>query len=446
MMPRFPAPLALLPFILVSAHGHPLTQASPGTHGQELTLPAALRAAWSQQPGLQAGQALVDRARLDSEAASALLLPTLQAQAGWMRTDEPMMAFGMKLNQARIQAADFNPASLNHPKAVTGLGANVTLQQPLYAGGRITAARRATSAMADAESSLQAHRKQQVALAVVQAYFGAQAAAAGLTYAEDTLKTAQGTEAFVAARVQQGLMFRADLARVKAWRAQAEAALAEARRQEQSARSGLALLTGWAPTGHLSTPLDAPAPAAAAPAQRADLRAAAYQTDAARAYAQAVGGSLKPEVGLNLSVGTARETFSAPGGTWTTASVGAKWTFAFGDTKKTQAARAGARAAELSQRWQQAQAARETTEAEGAVGTAEAKVRAAAEGLAAAEEARELRQARHREGLTPLTELLDAESALAGARALRLGALLELRTAHAQRALALGSPVEGVEP
>ncbi len=424
-------PLAVIPLA---------AQTTPG-----LSLPEALRTAWSQQAGLQAGQAMADRARLEAEAAQALLLPTLQAQAGWMRTNEPMMAFGLKLNQARIQASDFNPASLNHPEAVSGLGGSLTLQQPLYAGGRITAARRAATALAASEAASQAHRKQQVALAVVQAYFGAQAAAAGVTYAEDSLKTAQGTEAFVAARVEQGLMLKADLARVKAWRAQAEANLAEARRQANSARSGVALLLGAPVPEALQTPLEAPAAGATpTPAQRSDLKAAALQTEAARAYAQAVGGSLKPEVGLSISAGAARETFGATGGSWTTASLGAKWTFALGDTKKTQAARAGARAAELAQRWQQAQAARETTEAEGAVTTAEAKVRAAQEGLAAAEEARELRQARHREGLTPLTELLDAESALQGARAFRLATLLELRTAHAQRALALGMPIEGV--
>ncbi|HJV21744.1 MAG TPA: TolC family protein [Holophagaceae bacterium] len=433
MTPRLLSAFAFLPFL-----------ASQPALAQDLSLPEALRSAWSRQLGLQAGQALVDKARLDADAADAMRLPTLQAQAGWMRTDEPMMAFGMKLNQARIAAPDFNPASLNHPDPVSGLGGSLTLSQPLYAGGRISAARRATSALASAEAAAQVHRKQQVALAVVQAYFGAQAAAAGVTYAEDTLKTAQGTEGFVAARVEQGLMLKADLARVKAWRAQAEAGLAEAQRQERSARSGLALLMGAPVPARLATDLAAPATLAATPGQRADLRAAALQTQAAQAYAQAVGGSLKPEVGLSLSAGAARESFGAPGGTWTTASLGAKWTFAWGDTRKAQAARAGARAAELAQAWQQAQATRETTEAEGAVTTAEAKVRAATEGLAAAEEARELRQARHREGLLPLTELLDAESALAGARAFRLATLLELRTAHAQRALALGTPIEGV--
>lgn len=411
---------------------------------QELPFPTAVRAAWTNNLALQAGQAQADAAHLQADAASSLRLPTLTAQAGWMRTDEPMMAFGMKLNQARIQASDFNPASLNHPDAVHGLGGSITLQQPLYAGGRIDAARRATDAMASAEAAQQARRKQEMAAAVVKAYFGAQAASAGVTYAEEAAKTAQATEAFVAARVEQGLMLKADLARVKAWRAQTDAQLAEARHRAFSARSSLSLLIGDLPYDHLSTPLDTTPEPASSAGVRSDLEASRLQAEAAKAQAQAVAGSFRPEVGLSLGVGASRETFGDPGGHWTTASIGAKWTFSFSDTRRTQAARASARAAELSLSWQRAVASREVSESKQAITTAEAKVKAADEALQAATEARDLRQARHREGLLPLTELLDAESALAGARALRLASLLDLRVARAESALASGTPVEGV--
>jgi outer membrane protein TolC len=66
--------------------------------------------------------------------------------------------------------------------------------------------------------------------------------------------------------------------------------------------------------------------------------------------------------------------------------------------------------------------------------------------VAASESARALRLARHRQGLMPLTEVLDAEAGLAGARALLLQARLEARVARAQLSLALGEPVEGTEP
>jgi outer membrane protein TolC len=410
-----------------------------------LALANAIRAAWRSQPGLQAGQAMADQARFEAGAAAALRRPTLQAQAGFSRTDEPMQAFGMKLDQARIQAADFDPARLNRPDAVSGLGAGLALSQPLYAGGRLDAARRGTAAMADAQDALQAHRRQQTALAVVQAYFGAQAAEAGVAAAAEARRSAGATEDFIAARVGQGLLLRSELARVKAWRAQTDAALAEARRQAHGARSALALLTGAEAPAAFATALDAPGAAApAAEGRRADLEAARLQARAAGESVKAAQGALKPEVGLSLAWGAAREKLSGGGATWTTASLGAKWSFSFSEGKRIQAAQAMARAAELQARWQEAQAGRERGDAEAAVAAAKSRVEAAREALAAAEEARALRLARHREGLLPLTDLLDAEAAVQGAQALRLAALLELRSAQAQSDLAHGRPIEGV--
>jgi outer membrane protein TolC len=426
--------LLLLPAILAAAPGQ----------AEGLDLPAAIRSAWARQPGLLAGEAMAERARQEAAAAAALNLPTLQASAGWLRTDEPMMAFGMKLNQARIQAPDFSPASLNHPSAVTGLGASLSVTQPLYAGGRLQAARKGANLMAGAETAHQLHRRQQVAAAVVQAYFGTQAAQAGVAYAEETVQSAKTMEAFVGARVEQGLLLKSELARTRAWRAQTEAGLAEARRQEAGARSALGLLTGQAAPLALATPLEVPAAGIVPAGRRADLEAARLQAQAAASYAKAAEGTLKPEVGLNLGWGTARPHFSGAGGAWTTAALGARWNFSFADSARIQAARAATRAAEFQTRWQEAQAAREVEDAQQARLAAEAKVKAAEEAVAASEEARRLRKARHLEGLLPLTDLLDAEAALAGARALRLQSIMDARVARAQEALALGTPVEGV--
>lgn len=411
---------------------------------QSLDLEAAIRSAWTRQPGLQAGEALAERARQEAASAAAANLPAVQATAGWLRTDEPMLAFGLKLNQARIQAADFSPASLNHPSAVAGLGASLALNQPLYAGGRLEAAQKGAALLAGAETAQQLHRRQQAAFAVVQAYFASQAAQAGVIFAEETLRSAQAMETLVGARVEQGLLLKSELARTRAWRAQTEAGLAEARRQEAGARSALALLTGLAGPLDLSTPLEL-APTAELPTRRrADLVASRLQAEAAASFTRVAEGSLKPEVGLNLGWGTARPTLTGTGGTWTTASVGARWNFSFADAARVRAARAATRAAEFQARWQEAQAEREVEDARQARLAAAAKVQASTEAVAAAQEARRLRQARHQEGLLPLTDLLDAEAALSGARALRLQSLLDARVARAQEALALGTPVEGV--
>ena len=417
-----------------------------GLHaGEPFTIQDAIRSAWSGQSGLKAGEAMVDRARAEAEALANLRLPTFSASAGITRTDEPMMAFGTRLDQARIAQADFMPSSLNHPSAITGGGASLSVTQPLYAGGKLDAARRAGQAMAAAEVSSQSHRRQQVAYAIDQAYFGTQVAEQGLRWAEDTLKQAQETERFVQARVDQGLMLRAEGDRAKAFRASSQAGVAEAAQRLDSARSALALLMGSEPPATLATPVEAQdAELPATPGTRADLQAMRAQGEAARQGLAAAQGSLKPEVGVTLLAGTDRYGLKE-GGNWTTASVGARWTFSFSDSPRVHAARAAARAAEESLKFSEQQAAREVREARRGLETAQAKIAFAKVALEASESVRALRTARHREGLLPLMEVLDAESGLAGARTLLLNSQLEWRLNRAQLALALGQPIEGVK-
>ncbi len=415
---------------------------------ESLTIEAAIRLAWTDQPGLQAGEAMVDRAKAEAGAMRDLNLPTVSLSAGLVRTDQPMMAFGMKLNQARIAQMDFNPASLNKPDAITGIGGGLTLSQPLYTGGRITAARKAGGAMADAEAASQSHRRQQVALAVVQAYFGAQVAEQGMVYAEDSLRQAREVERFVQARVDQGLMLQAEGLRIRAYRAQAEAGLVEARQRVASARSGLALLTGKevAPIT-LATSLKAETGPSAGAIQgtRGDLQAAKFQWQAALQGAKAAQGILLPEVGLNLGLGTMHNTWST-GGNWSEVSLGFRWTIFSGpDRRRVSSAKAMERAASYHLRWQEQVAGREVSEARLAMESASARIKMAQEAVEASESVRTLRQARHREGLLPLTEVLDAEAGLSGARTLLLNSQYELRISRAQLSLAQGQPIEGVQ-
>jgi outer membrane protein TolC len=411
---------------------------------QPLTIQDAIRQAWTGQSGLQAGDALVDRARAEAEALKALRMPTLTLGAGLTRTTEPMQVFGMRLDQARIGQMDFLPERLNHPDAITGGGATLAVTQPLYAGGRLDAAARAGAAMAGSEAGAQRFRRQQVALAVAQAYFGTQVAEQAQRFAEDTLRQAQETERFVGARVDQGLMLKSEGDRAKAFRAQSEAGLAEARARAASVRSALSLLTGTDAAGAtLATPVETSEALPEAPGLRGDLEAARLQGEAAREGVAAAKGNLRPEVGLSLTAGTARYALGE-GGNWTTASLGAKWTFSFTDKGKVSAARAQARAAELGLKWQHQQASREVSEARRNVETALAKIAFAQVALEASESVRAIRTARHREGLLPLVEVLDAEAGLSGARTLLLNSRLDWRISRAQLALALGQPIEGV--
>jgi len=426
-----------------------LLVAGSGLWAQDsLTVSDAIRKAWVDQAGLKAGQAMVDSKKAEAEGYRDLRLPTLTLQAQGVRTNEPMMAFGIKLNQARIGMADFNPLTLNHPDPIGAYGGSAVLQQPLYTGGRITAARKAGDYMAQAEAASQERRKQETALAVVQAYFGAEVAEQALKWVGDTETWVQGMEDFVGARVKQGLMLESELQRLKAFHAQIDAQKAEVTMQMRSARSGLGLLTGTGPVeGPLATPLE---PVAAGPAgtagRRGDLVAADLQAKAAGEGAKAAKGNNLPEVGLELGAGTLHHSWSEKGN-WTWAGVGVKWkVFSAPDLAKARAARAQERAAKDMRSFKEQQAEHEVRVAQEGVKAAEARYAAAKEALAAAEESRRLREARHKEGLAPLIEVLDAEAAVQGARTLILQSLYELRVSRASLDLATGAPIEGVQP
>ncbi|WP_285609683.1 TolC family protein [Geothrix edaphica] len=408
----------------------------------------SIRKAWTDQAGLRAGQAMVESRQAEAEGYRDLRLPSLTLQAQGIRTSEPMMAFGIKLNQARIGAADFNPLVLNHPDPIGAYGGSAVLQQPLYAGGRITAARRAGDYLALAEAASQERRKQETAQAVVEAYFGTQVAEQALLWVEDSRAWIQGLEDFVGARVEQGLMLESELQRLKAFHAQIEAQKAEVTKQVRSARSGLGLLTGTGPVeGPLATPLEPTDPAAPLPSgARGDLLAADLQAKAAGEGAKAARGNLLPEVGLELGAGTLHHSWSDKGN-WTWAAVGVKWkVFSAPDRAKAKAARAQERAARDLRDFRQQQAEHEIRVAREGVLAAQARHAAAKESLAAATEAKRLREARHRAGLAPLIEVLDAEAAVQGARTLLLQSLFELRVSRAGLDLATGHPIEGVKP
>ena len=447
MIPHSPAPRggrspSAWPFSALVA----LALAAPAA-AADLPLDAAVRAAWKHNLGLAAADAQVEAARADAGAASAAAYPTLSAQARAVRTDEPVGAFGLRLDQGRITAQDFAPARLNDPPAITGIGAGVTLTQPIFAGGRISAGRRALGAAADAEAATRERRAQELALGVVEAYFGAQAAAEGLRHADDLLAQARETERFVASRSAHGLALDADVARATAFRASAEAERAAAAQRVETARSALVLLAGDDAAGAtLTTAVDGPTAPLPTGGDRPDLRAARLHRDAAHAGVAAARGALLPEVAAQASLETMRTRELDTGTSWYTVGLVARWQFGVADVRRVSAARARARAAEDALGWREREARRDADEARRAVDTAAARARSAEEAVAASESARTLRTARHRQGLLPLTDVLDAESGLAGARALLLAARLEARIARARLALALGTSVEGITP
>ena len=412
----------------------------------ELTVSDAIRAAWTHDARLQASSAQATSAARGAEAADWALGPTLVLGAQGTLTSQPSRTFALLLDQGKITAADFNPARLNTPEARGSLGLSAVLEQPLV-DAALWAARRRAHAGAESEVAGRAAMQRQVALDAVRAYFSVRAAEDALAYAEDALRTAKDTETFVKARVAQDVLLPSEGSRSTAYRAQAEAERAAAVRQLAQARTGFVLLVGQEPPpGTLITPL-VPPDAASSPAveERPELRAARAGVDAQTAAADEAHGRLWPTLLLQGGVATERASLSE-GNTWGMGFLILRWSGSVSAFKTADAADAARAAAEARRVGQERALAAELEEARASVAASSAALEAARTAVSASEQARDQRQARHRQGLDPLTDLLDAETGLTSARALLLRSALQARLARAELEHASGQPVEGVRP
>ncbi|HNA18031.1 MAG TPA: TolC family protein, partial [Ferruginibacter sp.] len=93
---------------------------------QELTDKVAV-----QSLQAQAARAELESAKADILQTRAMHLPNVTASYTALATNNPLMAFGSKLNQSRVTMEDFNPANLNHPDAIGNFATKLEVQQPL---------------------------------------------------------------------------------------------------------------------------------------------------------------------------------------------------------------------------------------------------------------------------------------------------------------------------
>ncbi len=70
-------------------------------------------------------------AQADLLGTRAMYLPNVTASYTFTNTNNPLMAFGSRLNQERITMMDFNPDNLNSPKSISNFGTKVEVQQPI---------------------------------------------------------------------------------------------------------------------------------------------------------------------------------------------------------------------------------------------------------------------------------------------------------------------------
>ena len=237
------------------------------------------------------------------------ILPSVRLEAGYVRTTDPIGAFGSALRQRTITQADFAPSRLNYPGAIGNYQGGIVIDAPIL---NVDAwlGRRAALRASDASQASEVWTRFTTRVDVIRAYYGAVLSAERAAMLRSAVRAAHAHQTQAEAMVRQGMVTRSDalLAAVRA--GEMDAQLAEAGGAAATARRQLAVLLGG---DGIDLPADMPALAQLPSAERIravvgadtssisgrlreDVDAAAHGLDAARADALRARSTFLPRI------------------------------------------------------------------------------------------------------------------------------------------------------
>lgn len=403
----------------------------PGANGQAsseqgLTLPIAVDIALRTNPLVRAtssGRELAD-ARLWE--AKTTRYPMLQVTETIARSNNPVFVFGSLLEQGRFGPQNFEIDSLNNPNGLTNFRTTLALRLPVFdqlqADTRIAEARLAQQ---QADLKMQSV-EQRIRFEVIQAYYAVLLVQAKKEVADQTVRMAESEVKRIRDRFENGLVVQSDLL-------SAEVQLAEFRQQQIQAEGdeatanaalnsalGLPITESRAVKGELVDRsfevIDREELIRLALLHRPDYARAGSAVRSSEERLRGARGEFLPRVEFFGAFGVSGERLARGSSDYT---VGASITFNLfdaGRAARIKQARAAEAIAQADQEHLANQIRLEVVRAFYQYRVARERLSVASRSVDQAGEALRIVQDRYQEGLTTITEVLSAESALLRSR------------------------------
>ena len=201
------------------------SMASAKSEEESLTLSSAVEGALKNNPLIRltlSGREIADAQLREARAG---WFPLLQFNETFARGNNPVFVFGSLLEQARFGPQNFQVSSLNNPEPLSNFRTAITLRQALFDQLQ-TYTRVAQAQFGQKQADLQkAMVEQQVRFEVIRTYYGVLVAQAKKDVAGDAVKMAESDVKRVRDRFKAGLAVESDLLA-------AEVQLAEFRQQK----------------------------------------------------------------------------------------------------------------------------------------------------------------------------------------------------------------------
>ncbi|MBT28522.1 MAG: transporter [Thalassobius sp.] len=155
-----------------------------------------------------------ESAKADYSQSKALFLPNITVSHTAMLTNNPLMAFGSKLNQEILTQNDFNTDLLNNPEKIDNYATAIEVQQPIFNMDGVYERQAAKTKMQAYQ--LQAERtKEYIELEVNKAYMQLQLAYSAVKVLEKANATSEASLQMVENYFEQGMLQKTDLLSVQ---------------------------------------------------------------------------------------------------------------------------------------------------------------------------------------------------------------------------------------
>lgn len=430
--------------------GHLLHAASQNT-GQPggLTLRSAVERALSHNPLIRVTAAGQNLAAAQLSEARAGRLPKLEFNETFTNSNNPVYVFGSLLEQGRFTESNFQLGSLNQPGSLSNFRSSLNLRVPLFSRFQISsgiAQAQIRQEQANGEADWVA---QQVRMQVIEAYYGLLVAGERRAVAADSVKTAVAEVENIRSKVDMGIAVTSDLLAMEVQLADFRQQLVQAEGDERTALAALntslslSVETPQALAGSLtdrqfqvgsladlvSTALE----------NRPDFQNAVRQTEIAQRKVQSARGSYWPDLNLFAQVGQSSQNLSNGSADF---AVGASLNFDlvdFGRGARIRQSLAASDSARAQQDQTRDRIRMEVVQAFQRFLSSRERLQLASTAVDQAVEALRIVEDRLDVGLTTVTEVLRAQTALLKARFNLSGARYDHYLGYAGILLATGS-------
>lgn len=197
----------------------------------------------------------VKAAQADYRQSNSVFLPSITASHTAIATTNPLMAFGSKLNQAILTAADFNPTLLNNPATTQNYATKIEVLQPLINMDGFYG-RQAAKSKIEAYQLKAERTKEYLELEVNKSFMMLQLAYKGVVVLEKANATADANLKLVENYFKQGILQKTDLLSVQVHVNEIKNQLQYAKSNVQNASDYLAFLLNENTNGKIYKPVE----------------------------------------------------------------------------------------------------------------------------------------------------------------------------------------------